>query len=156
MSKEKKRQFAFLVDELIEQDIDIIQREMRMTTKTQAVRYAIGFTARKLLPEYVRVKKLTKNKSELEKEKERLVKKAERDVALEELKEKEQNELLEKLNGKKIMEDNGLYSVEYETYEKVGKNVLRGTITVPFGELKESHVESQYKGGTPEEIKKLL
>lgn len=61
-----------------------------------------------------------------------------------------------RLDGKIIEQAGGHLACEFKLYEKVGSRILEGSRVVPFENLHESMIESQYKGGTIEEIKALL
>lgn len=63
--------------------------------------------------------------------------------------------ICELLDGE-IIEQEGGSACKYRLYEKVGKRIIEGSRTVPFENLHESLIETQYKGGTKAEILELL
>lgn len=64
--------------------------------------------------------------------------------------------ICDRLEGIEIKNPNGTFGCDFKMYDKVGKRVLEGKRTVPYDMLSESHIDTQYRGGSKEEIIKLI
>lgn len=156
--KEDRYRYMFVYDEAIKKHINNIIENTGSRSLADAIRNAIVFHSKKLVPEYA-VKSVSprpaydsiEDRVKAKEDKLRQEALAKQAIGLEKGK-----SICSRLDGTPIDNKNGTFACQFPLYEKLGKRVFTGSRVVPFDMLGEEHIEAQYKGGTKEEIKAIL
>jgi len=155
------KRIALIVPEKIQAKLEFIMDYLGEENMSQAIKYSIIQTYEKLQgPAYVRVKN-TKPEEEQELPEDRLKRQIEqkKEKARLELlvQQKAQMDLAQQLYEPVFEETpNGDTKVTWPVFEKYGNKVISGSIGKMLSDIYPLHIEGQFKGGTREEIIKLL
>ncbi len=153
-----KRIVIQLTDRDLEQ-IEAIQEDRGIRALTEVIRYSLYETASALRPAYIKQKNKGGEYKELPEDRlKRQIEKKKEEARLKELVYiKEKMELAEQLYEPMFEETpTGETKVTWTVFEKFGKKVMSGSRGDMLKNIYPIHIEGQFKGGTREEIIKLL
>lgn len=157
---EKKSTYSIILDDIDKETIAKIKEITRMKDTSTVIRMALTVYYEKLEPLYIRTKsqqtKRTVYESPEDRVKAQIKKKQEDDEAKRAVEKERALQICSALDGEIIEQDNGALACKFSLYEKVGKRVLEGSRTVPFENLHESILDTQFKGADKETILTLL
>lgn len=151
-----KRIVIELTDRDLEQ-IEAIKEDRGIRAVTEAIRYSIYETASGLRPAYIKQRKQTEEEQPEDRLKRQIEKKKDEERLKLLMKQKEQMELANQLYEPTFEETpNGDMKVTWPVFEQYGKKVIKGSIGKMLNDIYPMHIEGQFKGGTREEIIKIL
>lgn len=155
------KRIAFIIPEKINTKLEFIMDHLGEDNMSHAIKYSIMQTYEQLQgPAYVRVKN-NRPESPEETPEDRLKRQIEKKKDEERLKllmkQKEQMELANQLYEPTFEETpSGDMKVTWPVFEQYGKKVIKGSIGKMLNDIYPMHIEGQFKGGTREEIIKIL
>lgn len=154
------KRIVVLMNEEVFSDLQTIMKETHIGNQSDAIRYAIGAQASKLVPAYIEKKRDAEPRQKYVDPIARAQKELERAKARSDAREQalilNATNICDQLNGTILEETPGIRQCKYTNFEKSGNRVLKGVRIVPFEKLGDEHVEAQYRGGTCEEINAML
>lgn len=156
----KKTAYSIIFDESDRETIDRLKELTRMKDTSSVIRMALMAYHKELEPLYVRAKQGAPTRTRFETPEERvkaqMLRKKEEESAKRAIEQERALKICEALDGEVIEQEGGNVACKFSLYEKVGKRVIVGSRTVPFDNLHNSLIDTQYKGGTKQEIVELL
>lgn len=160
--EENKKSYPYSMI-LLDDDNEIVERLKELTglrNTSDIIRQSLRSYHKELEPLYVRKKSDTPKRatytSSQDRVKAQLERKKEDEEAKKEIEYQKALAIANQLNGEIITQDNGNHACKFTLYEKVGNKVVKGSRTIPFENLHESVLETQFKGGSKEEILAII
>ena len=142
-NKDKKIQITFFATKELQEKLEVVKSEMGFYTRSEALRYAVSFTAKKLAPDYITVQK-QRNAVTPEVRAERSVDIQEAREQKAKVKESERQQILiKKLNAK--VQENGMVKFTNYKYMNPQTEPWEGELTINPGDLQESHLDRQFR-----------
>lgn len=159
-TKKQSRTYAVRLSPDVDEAIEAVMEHTNIQDVANTIRYCISFTKSKLIPEYIATKKMAPKRviydNPIDKVEAELVRKKEKAQAEHALKVREGMKICGLLDGEIVNQESGHTACKFALYEKVGTRVIQGSRTIPIDDLHQSHIDSQYKGGTKKDINALL